>query len=270
MEATTVPLFDTHVHLDAAPLCHDLAAEIRRARRAGVQRFVIPGVRRQGWGRLLAIAGSVAGALAAPGLHPLAAGEWDDGAAAELERLLHDQLAVAVGEIGLDAVLSSPSLPVQEEALRGQLRLAIAAGRPVLVHCRRATGLLLEILREEGAGRVGGILHGYSGSLETALEAAALGFAVGVGGPVTWPNARRLPEVVRRLPEEALVLETDAPDLPPHPHRGESNRPAYLALIARRVAALRGWSEEQTARITTANARRVLRLDNLPIEDQKE
>lgn len=266
MEGTRPYLIDTHVHLDAAPLGNGLAEEVHRARRAGVRQFVLPGVRRRGWGGLFAVAAGIPGALVAPGLHPLAAGEWDDDAAAELAGRLRDPLAVALGEIGLDP-LAGPPAAVQEVALRGQLRLAVAAGLPVLVHCRRSFGRLLAILREEGSDRIGGILHAYSGSVETALEAAALGFAVGIGGAVTWPGARRLPETVRRLPAEALVLETDAPDLPPHPHRGETNRPAYLELVARRVAELRGWDPEETARITSANARRVLRLELPSTED---
>lgn len=255
------PLFDTHVHLDASPLCHDLQGVAARAVAAQVTGFVVPGVRSAGWAGVLAAARAVPGAYAAPGLHPLAALEWDDGTAARLSALLRDPVVAAVGEIGLDALLPAPSLTVQEAALRGQLRLAVEAGLPVLIHCRKATGRLLAILREEEARRVGGILHAFSGSVETALEAIRLGFAIGIGGPVTFPGARRLPEVLRRLPAEAVVLETDAPDLPPVPYRGECNQPVYLPLVAERVAELRGWSLEETAHFTTANARRTLRLD---------
>jgi TatD DNase family protein len=202
----------------------------------------------------------VSGAWAAPGLHPLAAGEWCPESERELQRLLVEPKVVAIGEIGLDALLPSPSLAVQEQAFRAQLRLAIAAGRPVLIHCRQATERLLEILREEGAEQVGGIFHAFSGSVETALQGIRLGFAIGVGGTVTYPNARRLPEVVQMVPAEWLVLETDAPDLAPHPHRGEVNHPAWLPLVAQRVGELRGWSEAETARITTENAKRILKI----------
>jgi TatD DNase family protein len=119
---------------------------------------------------------------------------------------------------------------------------------------------LLEVLRSERAAQVGGIAHAFSGSLETARHFIDLGFALGIGGVATFPAARRLHEVVRSVPAEWLVLETDAPDLPPHPHRGEANRPEWLALVAARVAALRGWTADETARITSANARRVLQL----------
>ncbi len=228
--------------------------------------MIIPGVGRQGWGGVLKLAGEIPGVLAAPGLHPQAAGEWDAAAEKELAEILASAQTVAVGEIGLDRLLASPSPAVQEAAFRGQLRLAIASGRPALIHCRRASALLLRILREEGAWRVGGILHAFSGSRETAAAAIDLGFTIGFGGPLTWENARRVPELLQALPAEAIVLETDAPDLSPEPHRGQENRPAWLTLVAARVAEIRGWSLQETARITTANARRVLHLPiNFPL-----
>lgn len=255
-------LFDTHVHLDASPLLENLDDEIRRARAIGIGHFLIPGVRRAGWPSMFSAAKSVPGALAAPGLHPLAAAEWTEEVAEELAGLFSDELTVAAGEIGLDALIDFPSMDVQERAFRGQLRLAIEAGLPVLIHCRKATGKLLTILKEEKVQRVGGILHAFSGSLETALEAIRLSFVLGFGGPLTYPNARRIPEVLRSVPQEAIVLETDAPDLSPHPHIGEPNSPANLSLIARKVAEVRDWSEEETARITTANAMRVLKMSS--------
>ncbi len=254
------PLFDTHVHLDMLPAGFDLAEEVALAERRGVRRFLIPGVSPRGWPHLVSVASQVAGGLTAPGLHPLAAHLWSESTADELTGLLAAENAVAIGEIGLDGQLDFPPAGVQEKAFRGQLRLARETGLPVVLHCRKATGRLLEILREEGAGECGGIWHGFSGSRETAAAAIELGFALAFGGPLTWPDARRAPEVLKMLPAEWIVLESDAPDLPPHPHRGEPNRPAYLALVAERVAALRDWSPEETARITTANACRVLKL----------
>jgi TatD DNase family protein len=252
-------LFDTHVHLNAAPLIENLDREIDRARQAGVESFLIPGVRWKEWPQMLSVARAVPGALVAPGLHPLAAAEWNEEVAAGLIDLFSNTLTAAVGEIGLDALIDSPDMEVQERAFRSQLRLAVEAQLPVLIHCRRATGRLLAILREEKAQRVGGIFHAFSGSIETAMEAIRLGFVLGFGGPLTYPNARRIPEVLRQVPKDAIVLETDAPDMPPHPHRGEPNAPANLPLIARRMAEVRGWSEEETARVTTENARRILK-----------
>ncbi|MDT8441694.1 MAG: TatD family hydrolase [Desulfuromonadales bacterium] len=251
-----VPLFDTHVHLDFLP---DLPTALARADAAGVGRFVVPGVSLIQCRRLPALAAESAAILIAPGLHPLHADEWGESFAAELEHLLEHPHAVAVGEVGLDRNSRSPAVN-QERLLRRLIGLARNLGKPLLIHQRRAIGRVLEILRQERADGVGGILHAFSGSLESARQAIDLGFALGIGGVVTHPQSRRLPELVRQLPADWLVLETDAPDLPPHPHRGSDNRPEYLPLIAARVAELRHWSRDDTARITSGNAARILGL----------
>ncbi len=261
MQALRETFFDTHVHLDRLPDGLDPAAEIGRARRKGIDRFLLPGVDPQNWPELMEATAILPGCLAAPGVHPLAAENWNEDTASRLLKLLGNQQAVAIGEIGLDGHLEQPAAEIQEQALRGQLRLARQTGFPVLLHCRKATGRLLEILRQEQAAECGGIWHSFSGSLDTAWAAIKLNFAIAFGGPLTWPGARRGPEVLKKLPAEWIVLESDAPDLAPHPHRGETNRPAFLSLVAERVAELRGWSLEETARITTANAQRVLRLE---------
>jgi len=252
-------LFDTHVHLDCLEPA-GLVAELVAARAAGIDRFLVPGIDRRKWAKLQSLAAPDSGIYVAPGLHPQAAGDWDAACRDELAELLQQPGCVAIGEIGLDAVVGV-SMPVQEQVLREQLRLAIALGRPVLLHARRTTGQVLEILKQEGGQRVGGIWHAFSGSRETAREVLKLGFALALGGPLTWPGGERAAAVARELPEEAIVLETDAPWRAPHPFRDQPNRPQYLALIAARFGELRGWSLEQTAAITTANAMRVLRLD---------
>ncbi|MDX9708695.1 MAG: TatD family hydrolase [Trichloromonas sp.] len=258
METAPPFFFDTHAHLDFPPLRERLEEELAQARAAGVGAWVVPGVRPDGWPALLATVAKVPEALAAPGVHPLAAADWNEETAAALTDLLHT--AVAVGEIGLDGTLSFPSQAVQERAFRDQVRLAVAARRPLLIHCRKAMGRTLEILRAEGAQRVGGIFHAFSGSPESAREALRLNFAIGLGGALTFTGARRGPELARILPAEWLVLESDAPDLAPEPYRGQINRPAYLPLMSARLANLRSWSPAETAAITTDNARRVLGL----------
>jgi len=255
----TPSLFDTHCHLDDPPFAKNLTAELETARSAGVGGWVIPGVRRPGWPGILALASRIPNVWAAPGLHPMVAETWDEEAAAALAGLLAAPRVVAVGEIGLDRLLPAPEA-VQGRAFRDQLRLAIDAGKPVLLHCRRANARMLSILREEGAQRVGGIWHSFSGSLETALEAIGLGFAIAVNGVLTWAGARRTPAVVRAVPPEWLVLETDAPDVAPEGERGMPSHPGYLPRVAAEVSRLRGWSFAETARLTTGNARRVLRL----------
>lgn len=250
---------DSHIHLDCLGSPPLVAAAVRAATNAGVGGYIVPGVEPKHWPRLLATVQNVAGALAAPGVHPQAAHCWDAGTALALEKLSVKREVVAIGEVGLDALVAIPAA-VQEAALRGQLRLAIGAGLPLLIHCRQATERLLRILAEEDAGRVGGIFHAFSGSLETARAVVKLGFAIGFGGTVTYPEARRAPEVLRGLPAEWIVVETDAPDLPPHPFRKGANRPELLPYIGACVANLRGWSEEEACKITNANTRRVLQL----------
>jgi len=262
MNETSPPLFDTHVHLDRLGSHQDWHLALQAAGQAGVGEWLVPGVRRQHWQVILDLATHHAGIWAAPGLHPMMADQWDGSAGAELEGLLDRAACVAVGEIGLDGLIEVP-MTAQEEAFVGQLRLAVEVGKPVLIHCRRAWGRVLEVLRREDAGKIGGILHGFGGSPEIARQALTLNFVIAFGGPLTYPNARKRIEVLRGLPDEAIVIETDAPDLPPHPHRGGENRPEWLPLIAARVAEVRGWSLEKTARITCENARRVLSLHRI-------
>jgi len=253
-------LIDTHVHLDA---CRPVQNVLDAARTAGVNGFVVPGVHAADWQALQRLAADTPGVFAAPGLHPLAATEWSSARERELAELLAAPGVVAAGEIGLDRLLDAPPFELQREVFRAQLRLAVRAGKPVLIHCRKAYGELLAILIEERAEQVGGILHAFGGSLETARSAIDLGFAIAFGGPLTWPGVRRMPQVLAGLPEEAIVLESDAPDLAPHPHRGAENRPAWLPLVAAAVAEVRGWSLEKTARVTSANATRVLSLPDV-------
>lgn len=249
-------LVDTHIHLDFLPL---EPATLAAARARGVGNWVVPGVAPEHWPRLMATVNAFPGAWAAPGVHPQAADQWRPELAAGLRQLAAGPRTVAIGEVGLDGQVG-PELTVQEDVFRQMIGLAREVKRPLLLHMRRATGRVLELLRTEQAHEVGGIAHAFSGSLDTARQLIDLGFALGIGGVVTFPAARRLQAVVRSVPADWLVLETDAPDLPPHPHRGEENRPEWLTLIAERVAQLRGWELAETSRITGSNARRVLRL----------
>lgn len=249
--------FDSHAHLDRLGAVTELPERLLAARAAGVAGWLVPGVEPAGWAGLLAAVRTTPGAFAAPGLHPQAATRWNAACRDELERLLELPEVVAVGEVGLDG-WSPVTAELQEVALRDQLQLAVTGGRPLLLHCRRGTERLLQLLDQTGAARVGGIWHAFSGSLETARAAIRRNFALSFGGPLTWPEARRAPEVARQLPAEWLVVESDVPDLTPAPHRGQENRPEWLPLVGAALAATRGWTPEETARITTANLCRIL------------
>jgi TatD DNase family protein len=252
-------LFDTHIHLDRLPPA-ELADEIGRARSVGISSFLIPGITPSSWDDLTALAEQHAGLFLAPGLHPLAAESWSPAVGERLTQLLSQPAVVAIGEIGLDSKISVP-MAQQEIVFRAQLRIAVAAGLPLLLHCRGPLARCLQIFSEEQGPAVGGILHAFSGSLDLARIALRLNLTLGFGGGITWPEARRAPEALRALPATAFVLESDAPDQSPEPHRHERNRPLWLALIATRCAELRHCPRAEVAKQTTANARRILHLD---------
>jgi TatD DNase family protein len=255
-------LFDTHCHLDFPPLFDNLPAVLAQAGAAGVHRFLVPAVCLESWQRIAAL--SAANPLIYPafGLHPMCACQWSLAVAEELALRLSK--GAAAGEIGLDYVLEEPSRSVQQTAFRAQLQLAMEAGVPVIIHCRKAFGDLLRILKEETEGEICGIMHAFSGSLEVARECIGLGLKIGIAGPVTWSNAVRPLDVVRGIPLEQLVLETDSPDLAPEPHRGGVNEPAFLVAIAQKVADIKGVGFETVACATTLNAERILNVRTTP------
>jgi TatD DNase family protein len=251
-------LIDTHCHLDDAALAPRLPEVLAAARAAGVARYIIPGVSPAGWDDIALLANPEKGIFPAYGLHPMRATLFTPGVLADLEERLPG--AVAVGEIGLDYLYADQPRERQQEAFRAQLRLAVAAGLPVLLHCRRAFRDLLAILREEHVERVGGAMHAFSGSPETARECRDLGLYISVSGTVTYRNAVKPLEIVRSVPLDRLLLETDAPDMTPEPFRGRPNEPAFLRETARKVAELKGVTVEEVARVTTANAEKLFRI----------
>jgi TatD DNase family protein len=191
-------------------------------------------------------------------VHPHDAADADDGVLAEIERLASHPRVVAIGEIGLDFFRNLSPRDAQERVLRRMLDLARRTRKPVVVHCRDAHAETLAILAEERVGEVGGIMHCFSGDVEIARRCLDLGLLISLAGPVTYPNARALPDVARFVPADRLVLETDCPYLPPQGHRGRRNEPAYVAITATRVAELRGDKPEDTARRCSDNARALL------------
>ena len=247
-----ISLIDTHIHLDAPELSGQGLKLLPEVERCGIDQLIVPGVRVSDWAGMLALAEKTENVYFAPGLHPAYANQWSYTAAKQLQKLVRQPKVVAIGEIGLDKRVD-PFLLQQEIALREQLQIALIAGLPVLLHAREATGALLEILRELQIGKkVGGIWHGFSGSLPVAEELVALGFKIGVGPILLRENARKLPEAIKVLPVSALVLETDLPDM--------TDRPETLVAIAERIGELRGISLAAVARITTENARQLFKI----------
>jgi TatD DNase family protein len=257
-------LFDTHAHLHDPAFADDRAAVLDRARRAGVGLMLAVGTDPETSRAAVALAAAHADVYAAVGIHPHDAAQADGAALADIAALAGAPKVVAIGEIGLDYYRNLSPREIQREVLRAHLALARAVRKPVLLHCREAHADLLAVLEAEGVAAAGGILHCFSGDLAVARRGLALGLLISIAGPVTYPSARRLGEVVRDLGAERLVLETDCPYLPPQGWRGQRNEPAYLPATAARVAELCGMSPADLATRTTANARGLLGIPPPP------
>ncbi|HEY0956386.1 MAG TPA: TatD family hydrolase [Roseateles sp.] len=261
---------DTHCHLDAPEFDADRDTVVARARGAGLTQIVIPAVEASNFDtvRLLAIRQGFTYAL---GIHPLyvmRAAEGDLAVLAEALATHHiDPRLVAVGEIGLDFFVPGIDADTQQRFYVEQLKLAKRFGLPVILHVRRSADQLLAGLRRAGFTQ-GGIAHAFNGSEQQAQHFIDLGFKLGFGGTLTFERSLQIRRLATMLPDEALVLETDAPDIPPHwlyktaeqRAAGETarNEPAELPRIAQSLAELRGWTLEQTAAVTGANARTAL------------
>ena len=251
-------LVDTHAHLHDGAFDADRAAVVARARAAGVGGFLTIGTDVETSEAAVALAAQEADVYAAVGIHPHDAVGADGAAIERIAALAQTAGVVAIGEIGLDYFRDLSPRAVQRTALVSQLRLARTLGKPVLLHCREAHADLLDLCAAEGVAAVGGILHCFSGDLAVARRGLELGLLISIAGPVTYPSARRLADVVRALALDGLVIETDCPYLPPQPWRGQRNEPAYLPVTAARVAELLGVSVATVAAATTANAARLL------------
>jgi len=249
-------LVDTHCHLDAAEFDGDRDAVVASARAGGVGAIVVPAVERANFGAVAAVCRNYPGCGAAYGIHPMYVDRAREEDLDALRDVVRRERPLAVGEIGLDAFVEPRDDARQEAYLAAQLRIAREAGLPVLLHVRRAADRVLKHLR---ACRVsGGIAHAFNGSRQQADEFIDLGFKLGFGGAMTFERATRIRELAASLPLEAIVLETDAPDIPPQWLGGGHNAPDQLPRIAAVLARLRGMDAEAVIAATTANARAVL------------
>ena len=260
---------DTHCHLDAPEFAHEVEDLVSRARDAGVRRLVLPAVRVDDAPRVRELAHAF-DSVYALGIHPLCVGEAADSDLDRLSQLLSqwkdDPRLVAVGEIGLDHFVPDLDRERQFRFYEAQLRMASAVELPVVLHVRRSADALLKGLRRTPVR--GGIAHAFNGSHQQACAFVQQGFALGFGGTLTFDRSLQIRRLAKQLPAHDLVLETDAPDIPPQwlyrpaavrqQHPPARNEPAELPRIAQVLADLRGWSLSETARVTTANARRVL------------
>ncbi len=251
-------LIDTHCHLDFAAFDLDREPILDACRQAGIGTIVVPGVSAAAWDRQLALCASHPELQPALGLHPVFLEQHAPDHVQRLAQRLATAQPIAIGEIGLDFQLRHLNRELQTELLRAQLGVAASAGLPVLLHVRKAHDEVLALLRRTPVP--GGIIHAFNGSLQQGRHYIAMGFCLGFGGMLTFERSRKLRDLARRLPLDALVLETDAPDMTVVAHRGERNSPEYLPDIATALGEVRGIPVQEVAASTTANARRVLGL----------
>jgi TatD DNase family protein len=254
-------LLDTHCHLTDARFADDLAAVLDRARAAGVSAIVVPATDLASIEQALGLAARHPEVFVMAGIHPTYVQDHAEADLYTVEQYVHDPRVVAVGETGLDHHWSRDHDALQEHYLRAHIAMAAASGKPLSLHTRAADDAVVAVLRDERARlgapeRLTGVFHCFGGTTETAQAVLELGFYAGLGGTLTFKNST-VPGATAALPLERLVLETDAPYLAPMPHRGRRNEPAYVRLVAERLAEVRGLPFEEVAATTTATARRL-------------
>lgn len=266
-------LTDTHCHLDYNKFDPDRAEVIQRAKDAGLIRLLIPGLHHKSSKEAVKLAEENPNVYAAVGFHPTDLDEFSPKTFEQVKDLAKHPKVVAVGEIGIDYywVKEAEQRAFQRETLKQQLQFAAEIGKPVVIHMReendewfgQASVDLLDILSEWQNGLQGllrekpGVLHSFNGTLETAQKALALNFYIGVTGPVTYKNADKKREIVRQIPLDRLLIETDSPFLTPVPFRGKRNEPAFVCHIADKIAEIHSKSPAEIATLTTANAERL-------------
>jgi TatD DNase family protein len=249
------PLADTHCHLSLADFDSDLDAVLERARQAGVRRILVPGVDLETSERAVRLAEAHAEIYAAVGVHPHYASSYDSESRSRLRRLAGSTRVAAIGEIGLDYFRDRSPRDAQRRAFEDQLELAAELGLPVVIHNREAVEDVLSLIVPWAAGRAApGVLHAFSNDEATAETACRAGFFLGVGGPITFPNARGRRTITGALARHRVVLETDAPYLTPHPRRGERNEPARVGLVAEALSEIWQQRPEEIRRVVWDNA----------------
>lgn len=247
-------LIDTHVHLNAQAFDEDRQEVIERARENGIRRMINVGFNRETIPGSIALAEQYDFIYSTVGWHPVDAKDMTQEDLEWIESLCRHDKVVAIGEIGLDYYWDTSPKDVQARVFREQIRLARKIGMPIVIHNRDAHHDIVQILREEKAAEVGGVMHCYSGSWETAKMCLDMNFYISFGGPVTFKNAKQPKEVLEKVPLDRLLIETDAPYLAPHPYRGKRNESSYVRLVAETAAQIKGISLEELAEITSMNA----------------
>lgn len=251
-------LIDSHCHLDFSVFDADREAILQRCAELGIEHLIVPAVSQQSWSPLLTICSDSPQLHPALGLHPMFMQEHQPDDIDALATLLEQIQPVAVGEIGLDFFLPGHDKPTQTALFEAQIELAQHFDLPVILHVRKAHDQVLKVLRR--ASLKGGIVHAFNGSMQQADFYMQQNFKFGVGGALTYPRAQKLQRLFTELPLDAIVLETDAPDMPLAGHQGERNSPEHIPLIAEKLAELRHQPVSAIAAATTSNCKALFQL----------
>ena len=255
MNILSTPLIDTHTHLDAKPFSDNLEHVILRAEENNVGFFLTVGCDLQSSRSCIEIAHQYPNIYASVGIHPHDARCFNDEVMSELKSMSKlNNKVVAIGETGLDYYRNHSPHADQQRVFRHHIQLAIETGKPLIIHDRDAHEDIIEIMVEEKAEAVGGVMHCFSGDLEMAQKCIEMGFYISFAGPLTYPKNIALRQIAEELPVDMMLLETDCPYLSPQPWRGKRCEPAYLKATAQKLAEVKGLSLEDIARITSLNA----------------
>lgn len=253
-------LIDTHCHLDFPEFDADRDTILEHCRKHGISKIVVPGVMQQRWSSLLQLCSNTPGLFPAFGLHPM----FLDAHKPEHLKLLEEQISqcrpVAIGEIGLDFMLRDSDKTRQKYYFEAQIEIAGNAKLPVLLHVRKAHDEVIKTIKQSGVHS--GIAHAFNGSIQQAEKYIELGFKLGFGGTLTYKGSKKIRALAKALPAEAIVLETDAPDMVVEAHRGERNSPEYLPMILASLAKVREVADDELAQQTSDNARTIFRFND--------
>ena len=252
-------LFDSHAHLDDEKFDEDREEVITRSLQNGVTGIINAGSCMASSAQSVALAAQYDNIYAAVGIHPHDAKSAQEADYAQLAAWAQLEKVVAIGEIGLDYYYDFSPRDLQRTVFTRQIDVARQMDMPFIIHDRDAHGDILDVLKKEAKGLTG-VLHCFSGSLEMAKEVIKLGFYISIAGPVTFKNAAKLPEIIKNVPLERLLVETDCPYLTPHPHRGKRNEPAYVKIVAEQVAQLREMDLADLAKTTTENTKKLFKI----------
>jgi TatD DNase family protein len=252
-------MIDSHCHLDSKVYKGTVPDLLMEARSAGVHTIVNIGADMPSSEASVKLAGEHDMLYATVGVHPHDATTLDDRALARLRQLATQPKVVAIGEIGLDYYRDLSPRPVQKDAFRRQLALAVSLKMPIVIHTRDSFEDTIEIVRDYASSLPGGVFHCFPGSTDDAMRVIELGFVISVGGVITY-NKAGMAVVATEVPLDKVIIETDAPYLTPVPHRGTTNRPALVTLVAQKMAQLRGIPVSEVERRTDQNARKLYRL----------